>query len=69
MQLLLLTFAEGYLFTTALPDLERGIAPLGPPVLVQPWLLGHKVAPAGCRPWPWVWGNLSLTLPLTSDIG
>ena len=31
-QPLLLTLDEGYLLTTALPDLQRGIAPLGPPV-------------------------------------
>ena len=31
---------EGYLLTAAIPDLERGIAPLGPPVPVQPLLLG-----------------------------
>ena len=30
-QLLLLTLDEGYLLTAAPPDLERGIAPLGPP--------------------------------------
>ena len=30
-QLLLLTLDEGYLLTVALPDLQRGIAPLGPP--------------------------------------
>ena len=35
-QLLLLIFDEGYLLTTALPDLQRGIAPLGPPVPMQP---------------------------------
>ena len=29
-QLLLLTLEEGYLLTAALPDLQRGIAPLGP---------------------------------------
>ena len=28
-QLLLLTLDEGYLLTTALPDLQRGIAPVG----------------------------------------
>ena len=39
-QLLLLTLDEGYLLTTAVPDLQRGIAPLGPPVPVQPLLLG-----------------------------
>ena len=38
-QLLLLTLDEGYLLTTAVPDLQRGIAPLGPPVPVQPLLL------------------------------
>ena len=32
-QPLLLTLDEGYLLTTAPPDLERGIAPLGPPAL------------------------------------
>ena len=35
-----LTLDEGYLFTAALPDLQRGIAPLGPPAPVQPPLLG-----------------------------
>ena len=39
-QLLLFTLDEGYLHTTAPPDLERGIAPLGPPAPVQPPLLG-----------------------------
>ena len=27
------------------PDLERGVAPLGPPALAQPLLLGRGVAP------------------------
>ena len=31
-QPLLLTLDEGYLLTTAPPDLERGVTPLGPPV-------------------------------------
>ena len=39
-QLLLLILDEGYLLTAALPDLQRGIAPLGPPVPMQPLLLG-----------------------------
>ena len=39
-QLLLLTLDEGYLLTTAVPDLQCGIAPLGSPVPVQPLLLG-----------------------------
>ena len=30
-QSLLLTLDEGYLLTAAVPDLQRGIAPLGPP--------------------------------------
>ena len=34
-QLLLLTLDEGYLLTTILPDLQRGIAPLGPPAILQ----------------------------------
>ena len=42
-QLLLLTLDEGYLFTAAPPDLESGIAPLGPPAPTQPLLLGHCV--------------------------
>ena len=32
-QLLLLALDEGYLLTATLPDLQRGIAPLGPPAL------------------------------------
>ena len=35
-QLLLLTLDKGYLLTAAPPDLERGVAPLGPPVPAQP---------------------------------
>ena len=52
-QPLLLTLDEGYLLTAAPPDLERGIAPLGPPVPTQPPLLGRGVTCFGCRPWPW----------------
>ena len=44
-QLLLLTLQEGYLLTTAPPDLERGVAPLSPPVLAQPQLLRRGVSP------------------------
>ena len=47
---LLLTLDEGYLLTAAPPDLERGVAPLGPPAPVQPPLLGRGVAPPGRRP-------------------
>ena len=35
-QPLLLTLDQGYLLTASLPDLQRGIAPLGPPAPVQP---------------------------------
>ena len=52
-QPLLLTLDEGYLLTAAPPDLERGIAPLGPPAPAQPLFLGHGVAPPGHR-WPWM---------------
>ena len=45
--LLFLTLDKGYLLTTALPALQRGIAPLGPPAPAQPLLLGRGVAPAG----------------------
>ena len=40
-----LTLDEGYLLTAAPPDLESGVAPLGPLVPVQPPLLGCGVAP------------------------
>ena len=49
-QPLLLTLDEGYLLTAALPDLQRGMAPLGPLVPAQPLLLGLGVAPLGHRP-------------------
>ena len=62
-QPLQLTLDEGYLLTAAIPDLQRGIAPLGPPAPMQPPLLrlllpaatpGLQcgVAPQGHRPWP-----------------
>ena len=53
-QPLLLTLDEGYLFTATVPDLQRVIAPLGPPAPVQPLIflaaapgLGRGVAPPG----------------------
>ena len=46
-QPLLLTLDEGYLLTTATPDLQRGIAPLGPPAPGQPLLLGMLLPAAG----------------------
>ena len=45
-----LTLDEGYLLTAAPPDLERGVAPLGPPAPAQPLLLGHGAAPPGRPP-------------------
>ena len=63
-QPLLLTLDEGYLLTTSLPDLQRGIAPLDPPEPTQPrsldagsssWPLPfrHGVLPASARPQTW----------------
>ena len=49
-KLLLLTLDEGYLLTATPPDLERGVAPLGPPVPAQLLLLGGGVAPPGRQP-------------------
>ena len=60
---------EGYLLTTALPDLQRGIAPLGPPAPTQPQLLGCGVGPPGRRPWLQAWGWSSRPLPLASGMG
>ena len=64
-QPVLLTLDEGYLFTAVVPDLQRGIAPLGPSAPAQPLLLRMLlpatgpglqlgVAPQGHRPWPQV---------------
>ena len=57
------TLNEGYLLTTALSDLERGIAPLGPLAPTQPPLIGGGVAPPGRRTWPPAWGSSSRLLP------
>ena len=46
-QPLLLTLDEGYLLTTAVPDLQHGIAPLGPPLPAQPRLLRMLLPAAG----------------------
>ena len=64
-QSLLLTLYEGYLLTATVPDLQRGIAPLGPPVPAQP---APWVAPPSCRPWPRARGGFSQPT-LTSDAG
>ena len=45
-----LTYDEGYLLTAAPPDLELGIAPLGPPAPTHPPLLGRGVGPPGRYP-------------------
>ena len=66
-QPVLLTLDEGYLLTTASPDLEHGVAPLGPPAPMQPPLLGCEVAPLGCRPWRWAWGSSFQPPPLALD--
>ena len=49
-QPLLLTLDEGYLFTAIPPDLQHGIAPLGPLAPVKPPLLGLGVVPLGRCP-------------------
>ena len=46
-QPLLLTLDEGYLFMAAPPDLEHGVALLGPPAPPQLLLLGRGIAPHG----------------------
>ena len=49
-QLLLLTLDEGSLLTAAPPDLEHGVAPLGPRVPAQPLALGSRIAPLDPHP-------------------
>ena len=56
---LLLTLDEGNLLTAALPDLERGVAPLSPPAPRQPPLLGGGLAPLSRQPRPRTWGSSS----------
>ena len=53
---------DGYLLNAIPPDLERGIAPPGPPAPVQPPLLGYGAAPPSRRPWPRTWGSSSRPL-------
>ena len=55
LQLLLLNLNEGYLLTATLPELQCGIAPIGPPVSVQPQLLGRGLDSPGHHPWPRAW--------------
>ena len=68
-QPLLFTLDEGYLLTATLPNLQREIAPLGPPAPVQPPLRGCGVGSPGRHPWPRTWGSSSRPPPLTSDLG
>ena len=49
-QPLLLTLHKGDLNKVTPPDLECVVAPLGPPVTMQPLLLGHLIAPPGDLP-------------------
>ena len=56
-QPLLLTLDEGYLLTSAPPDLELGVAPLSPPVPTWALLLGGGVTPLR-RAWPALIGSL-----------
>ena len=66
-QPLLLTLDEGYLLTATPPDLQRGIAPLGPPEPAQPLLLGRGVGPPGRRPRPRAWGSSSRSPPRSQE--
>ena len=50
-QPLLLTLDEGYLLTATVPDLQCGIAPLGPSVPAQPPLLRLLLLAAGPGLW------------------
>ena len=83
-QPLLLTLDEGYLLTAALPDLQCGIAPLGPPGPAKPGLrvtplvagpglgrglLLQAAAPGLGRGGVGAWGSSSWLSPLTWDAG
>ena len=68
-QPLLISLDEGYLLTTALPDLQHGLAPLGPTGPEQPGLLGHGVAPPDRCPWPQAWGRGVAPLATAPDLG
>ena len=74
-QPLLLTLDEGYLLMAIPPDLERGVASLGPPAPCSCHSLDvgllfsatspdlrHGVTHLGCRPWPQTWGRSSQLL-------
>ena len=59
---------RGVSLTATRPDLEHGVAPLGPPAPAQQLLLGGGVAPFCHCPWPRAWG-ISSQPPLTLDVG
>ena len=74
-QPLLLTLAEGYILMATPPDLERGVAPLGPLrsrrslevgllLLAAAPDLGRVVAPLGCSCAVAAWHSRSLPLTL-----
>ena len=67
-QPLLFTLDEGYLLTAAVPDLQRGIAPLGPPVPAQYGYESWTIKKAECQRIDafelWCWRRL-LRVPWT----
>ena len=65
-QPLLLTLDERYLLTAAVPDLQHGIAPLGPPVPAKPPLLGLLLLAAALASGV---GGSSQVSPLASGSG
>ena len=53
-----LTLDEGYLLTAAPPDLECGVAPLGPPAPAQPFfIIGDWNAKVGSQDIPEITGK------------
>ena len=61
-QPLFLTLDEGHLLMAAPPDLQHGVAPLGPPAPTQPPLLWYGVTPLSRLSWPRVCGSSSRLL-------
>ena len=65
-QPLFLTLDEGYLLTATLPDLQCGIAPLGPPAPAQPlkkdvlFIIGDWNAKEGSQETPGVTGKFGI---------
>ena len=75
-QPLFLSFNQEYLLTATVPDLQRGIAPLGPPVLHShhssgcssrlPALASGVGGSSQCRPWLQAQGGSSISPSLAS---